>query len=201
MERNNFLPVKIVRPDHFELLGEGYVLLTAPHAAVPDLHIGQIVEDAALTSRSYAVVGKVSPEYQDLERVQVARTELQKSIIAMIQDSGIRHVIDIQGKEDTGVSIGTVGTTVSPETTELVRTRLAKTFAVNVNTQPEGLRPGNIIASDLIQDAVGESSIETLQLEFGQRERSLQRDMIVKGLVELVRLLNRRLEFRESSTE
>lgn len=197
------MPVKIVRLDHFELLGEGYVLLTAPHAAGPEaeLHTGQIVEDAALTSRSYAAVGKVSSEYQDPSRVQIARTEFRKSIIAMIQDNGIRYLLDIHGKKDAGVNIGTDGMTVSPEITELVKTRLSKTFAVNVNPEPVGFRPGSIIPSDSREDAVGGSSIETLRLEFGQRERDVQRDMIVNGLVELVTLLNQRLESRGGSTK
>src|SRR5712692_4305986 len=118
------MPLKITRADHVEFMGEGYVLLTAPHAAGPeaDLHTGQIVEDAALVSRSCAVIGKVSREYLDLTKIQAARTEFRKSIDTLLANNGIRIIFDIHGKKDPGVDIGTaLGETASEETTNLVR--------------------------------------------------------------------------------
>lgn len=189
------MPVKIVRRDHFELLGEGYVLLAAPHAAGPeaDLQTGQIVEDAALTSRCYAVVGKVSPEYRDLNRVQAAQTELRKSIDAMIEENGIRCLLDIRGKKDAGVKMVELdGTTISPATIEFVRTRLSKNFAVTGLLESAGSRPENNFTVYSKEDVRG-SSFEALQLQFGKRERELERELVVNSLVELVALLNQKL--------
>ncbi len=196
------MPFKIIRLDHHELLGEGYVLLTAPHAASPeaDLHTGQIVEDAALASRSYAVVGKVSRDYVDMNRVQVAQTEFRKSIDTMIEDNGIRCILDIHGKKDLGVDIGTaLGETASSQTTDLVRVRLAQDFAVKINEQYAGLKPGSIITSYSKKTSQGEFTLEALQVEFGHEERHNDRDKVVNDIAELVTLINRRLGFSERS--
>ena len=189
------MPIKIVRRDHFELLGDGYVLLTAPHAAGPeaDLHTGQIVEDAALTSRCYAIVGNVGPEYQDPNKIQTALTALRGSVGAMIEDNEIRCLLDIRGKKDGGVKmVESDGTTISPATIELVRTRLSKNFAVSGLLQSDGSRPENTFTVYSKEDVRG-SSFEALQLQFGKRERELERELVVTSLVELVALLNQKL--------
>ena len=123
------MPVKIIHPDHVEIVGLGRVLLTAPHATSPDadLHTGSIVEEAALTSRSYAVIGKVSKEFLDLTKIRSAKSEFRKGIETFIAEDGIRYVLDIHGKKDPGVDIGTaLGQMSSDSTMELVRARLVK---------------------------------------------------------------------------
>src|SRR5713101_7917728 len=103
------MPVKIIHPDHVEIVGLGHVLLTAPHIASPDadLHTGTIVEEAALTSRSYAVIGKVSKEFLDLGKIRSAKSELRKGIETFIAEDGIRYVLDIRGRKEPGVEIRT----------------------------------------------------------------------------------------------
>src|SRR5713226_1799323 len=110
------MPVKIIHPDHVEIVGLGHVLLTAPHIASPDaeLHTGPIVEEAALTSRSYAVIGKVSREFLDPDRNQSAKSEFRRGVEAFIAEDGIRYVLNIRGKKEPGVDIRTtVGQTSS----------------------------------------------------------------------------------------
>src|SRR5712664_5021914 len=113
------MPVKIIHPDHVEIVGLGHVLLTAPHIASPDadLHTGTIVEEAALTSRSYAVIGKVSREFLDLNRLQSAQSEFRKSIESFIAEDGIRYLLEIRGKKEPGVNIGTPSGQESPDST------------------------------------------------------------------------------------
>ncbi len=190
------MPLKIIRQDHYELLGEGYVLLTAPHAASPeaDLYTGQIVEDAALASRSYAIIGKVSRDYVGLNRVQTAQTEFRKSIEAMIEDNEIRCILDIHGKKAPGVDIGTgLRETASTLTTDLVRVRLSQDFAVKINEQYSGLKPASIISNYSGKTFQGKFTMEVLQLEFGHQERHDEREKVVNGIAELVTLINRRL--------
>src|SRR2546422_9097796 len=113
------MPVKIIYPDHVEIVGLGHVLLTAPHTASPDadLHTGSIVEEAALTSRSYAVIGKVSKEFLDLTKIRSAKSEFRKGIETFIAEDGIIYVLDIRGKMEPGVEIRTAdGQTSSPST-------------------------------------------------------------------------------------
>jgi len=189
------MPIKIVRPNHFELLGEGYVLLTAPHAAGPEaeFYTGKIVEDAALTSRCYAVAGSVSPEYQDPNRIQTARAELRSSVEAMLEENGINCLLDIRGKKDAGVEIGRSDRTmVSSTIIELVKAGLSKRFIVALAPQSGGPQP---------QDALklysgGEPLFEALSLSFGQTEIQLKRELVVNSLVELVALLNQELSFK-----
>jgi N-formylglutamate amidohydrolase len=179
------------------------VLLTAPHATGPeaDLHTGQIVEDAALASRSYAVVGKVSREYIDLNRVQAARTEFRKSIDALIDDDGIRCILDIHGKKEGGVDIGTgLGKTCTPEITELVKTFLSRDFSVTVDAKFQGLKPGSIVTTYEKTDSRGQFIVQAVQIEFGHRERSLDRDKVVNDIAQLVGLLNVKLGYAAAIT-
>ena len=190
------MPVKIIHPDHVEIVGLGHVLLTAPHTTSPDadLHTGTIVEEAALTSRSYAVIGKVSREFLDLNRIQSAQLEFRRSIEGFIAEDGIRYLLDIHGKEEPGVDIATTaGQTCSDSTTELVKSRLSKDFTVKVNSEYKGDEPGSIVTGYNRKDAEGNFVVETMQVEFGHEERQFQREKVISGISEIADLLNARL--------
>ena len=190
------MPIKIIHPDHVEIVGIGRVLLIAPHVASPDadLYTGSIVEEAALTSRSYAVIGKVSKEFLDLSKIQSAKSELRKGIETFIAEDGIRYVLDIRGKMEPGVEIRTpVGQTSSPSTTELVRTRLVKDFTVRVNDDYKELETGDVVPSYNSKDAKGDFVVETIEIEFGQDERQFQREKVISDLSEIADILNARL--------
>jgi hypothetical protein len=186
------MPVKIIHLDHVEIVGLGRVLLAAPHAASPnaDLHTGPIVEEAALTSRSYAVIGKVSREFLDPNRIQSAQSELRKSIEGFIAEDGIRYILDIRGKKEPGVDIETaVGQTSSDSTTELVRSRLVKNFTVKVNSE-YSREPGSMVTSYNRKDANGNFVVETIQVDFGHEERQFQREKVITDISEIADILN-----------
>ena len=194
------MPIKIVRPNHFELLGEGYVLLTAPHAAGPEaeLYTGKIVEDAALTSRCYAVAGNVSPEYEDPTRIQAARAELRSSVEAMLEENGIKCLLDVQSKKDAGVEIARSDRTmVSSTIIELVKAGLSKGFIVALAPQSGGPQPQGALKLY----SGGEPLFEALSLRFGQTEIQLKRELVVNSLVELVALLNRELSLKREAKQ
>ncbi len=190
------MPVKIIHSDHVEIVGLGRVLLTAPHTTSPDadLHTGSIVEEAALTSRSYAVIGKVSKEFLDLSKIQSVKSEFRKGIETFIAEDGIRYVLDIHGKKDPGVDIGTaLGQTSSDSTTELVRARLVKDFTVTMNTGFVKLEPGSMVTSYDRKDEKGDFVVETIQIDFGHEERQFQREKVIIDLSEIAHILNARL--------
>ena len=190
------MPVKIIHPDHVEIVGLGRVLVTAPHTTSPDadLYTGSIVEEAALTSRSYAVIGKVSREFLDPNKIQSAKSEFRKGIEAFITEDGIRYVLDIHGKRDPGVDIGTaLGQTSSDSTTELVRARLVKDFTVTLNTELVKLEPGSIVTSYNQKDEKGDFVVETIQIDFGHEERQLQREKVIRDIAEIADILSARL--------
>ncbi len=165
------MPVKIIHPDHVEIVGIGRVLLIAPHVASPDadLYTGSIVEEAALTSRSYAVIGKV-------------------------REDGIRYVLDIHGKKDPGVDIGTaLGQMSSDSTMELVRARLVKDFAITMDKEFVKPEPRSIVTSYSQKDEKGDFVVETIQIDFGHEERQFQREKVISDLSEIADILNGRL--------
>ena len=190
------MPVKIIHPDHMEIVGLGHVLLTAPHASSPeaDNHTGSIVEEAALTSRSYAVIGKVSKEFLDLHRIQAAHSEFRKGVAAFIEEDGIRYLLDIHGKKDPGVDVKTSpGLTSSDSTTGLVTSRLAKDFTVNVIEEFAKLEPGSVVSTYSRKSATGDFLLETVQIDFGQEERQFQREKVISDVSEIADILNSRL--------
>ena len=90
------LPIKILRHDHSEIIGMGYVLLTASHSTHSDIdNAGQLVEHAALASRAYGVVGKTGSTYQDNELLLSAQTDLRESIATIIEENGIKCILNI----------------------------------------------------------------------------------------------------------
>src|SRR6266705_6827035 len=196
------LPIKILRSDHTELVGSGFVLLTAPHATGHEAdHMGQIVEDAALASRAYAVIGKVGSQYSDPDRIETARTDFRKSIDSIIEEDAIKCVLDTKGKEETGVDVGTgLGSTCTDETGNLVKSFLSRDFAVTVNRKYQGMKPESVATSYHRVGSTGAFMVEAVQLEFGREERQLKRDKVVNDLAELVGLLNVKVGFVPSET-
>ena len=191
------MPVKIIHPDHVEIVGLGHVLLTAPHTTSPDadLHTGQIVEEAALTSRSFAVIGKVDREFLDPNRIQSAQLEFRKGIEGFVLEDGIRYILDIRGKKEPGVNIGTAGRqTCSDSTTELVKSRLVNDFTVTADSEDKVDEPGSTVPNYDRKDAKGNFAVETIQIQFGHEERQFLREKIIRDISEIADLLNARLE-------
>src|SRR5436190_23723584 len=85
------MPVKIIHPDHTEVVGEGLVLLFSPHIATSkrDLFTGQIVEEAALLSKSWAIVTKERKQLQSGDETESADVTLERSM----QNFGEGHAI------------------------------------------------------------------------------------------------------------
>lgn len=189
------MPVKIIHPDHLEIVGLGHVLLSAPHARSPDsdLHTGQIVEEAALTSRSFAVIGKVNKEFLDLARMQSAQSELRTSIESFVAEDGIRYVLHISGKQESGVNIGIVaGQTCSDSTVELVRSRLSQDFTVSVSNEYKAGEPATRVTSQNGKDVKGALHVDTIQIQFGHEERTFQRETVIRDISEIADILNTR---------
>ncbi len=195
------MPLKIIRKDHMEILGRGFVLLTATHMAVAeaDLHTGQIVEEAALLSKCYALIGKMNRELLDSKRIQSVHSEFRKSIQTLVDEDGIRCVLDIRGKKEAGVDIGTVRGECTPQsTTEMVKTRLARDFKVSMNAEYTGIELGSIVAAYVKENPKATLAVEAIQIEFGQEERTFHREKVIGDIVDIVGLVNQRLAFSES---
>jgi N-formylglutamate amidohydrolase len=186
--------LRVTHQGFYEILGEGVVLLTAPHAGGPtaDLLTGEIVEGVAVQSGCPGLVGNTSRENMDLNRAQAFDTGFRESIETLTQKNGLRLILDIHGKETRGVEIGTAdGKTASKETTDVAVRCLSRYFQVEVNKKYKGLRHGSIITTHHRKDPQGSYLVEAIQMEFGLKERSTSRSKTVNGLAEIVNLVNR----------
>jgi hypothetical protein len=190
------MPVKIVHPNHVEIVGLGRVLITAPHASTAnsDLHTGSIVEEAALTSRSFAAIGKVNRDFMDPDRLQSAESELRKGIENFKAEDGIRYHLDIHGKMEPGVTIRTpLGSVCSDSTMELVKLRLAKDFSLTVSSDTTTQRSTSPLSSPNPEGAKDDSTVETVKIEFGPEERQFQREKVISDISEIADILNAKL--------
>ena len=196
------MPIKILRPDHTELVGLGYVLLTGLHASGPktDLHTGLIVEDVALASRAYAVIGKVNSAYSDDDRLNSARADFMKTINEIIDENSIKCVLEIHGRQEPGVEIGTGhGRTCSDDIRDLLSSFLSRTFKVEMDDQPHDPKTGEGQGSYERRDATGALTVQSAQIIVGSEEREMRRDMLVDRLAELVGIINVKLGFGPSA--
>ncbi len=193
------MPIKILRPDHTELVGSGCVLLTAPHASGPktSLHTGQIVEDIALASRAYAVIGKVNSAYSDDDRLNSARADFIKTINEIIDENSIKCVLEIRGRQEPGVEIGTGhDMTCSDDIRNLLSSFLSRTFKVELDNHPHD--PRAEVGQDR-REATGTPTVQAAQITVGSEEREMRRDMLVDRLAELVGIINVKLGFDPSA--
>ena len=195
------MPLKIVRKNQVDIPGRGYMLLTAPHAIRPgaDLYMGQIVEDAALLSKSFAVIGKAGKEFDDPVAKQIAQSEFTESIQTFVQEDGLKCILDIRAKIEPGVSISLArDESASQSTTDLIKTRLASDFRLNV-------RVGNALR-DLASSGIALSNrgpddnfaLEEIRIEFGLEEKTLNSGKIIRGLADIVGLINQKAGHLES---
>jgi virulence-associated protein VagC len=190
------LPVKIVYPHHVEIVGTGHVLLMAPHvtSTEEDLHTGPIVEEAALTSRSFAVIGKVSREFTDTDTIQAARTDLRKSVEGYITEDEVKYLLQVQGTNEQGIDVTTApAQTCSDSTIEIVRSRLASNFEVRTTKELSELALHGTLADLSRKDGQGKFIVETICIGFGPDERQFQKEVLIRNLSEIVDILNGRV--------
>jgi len=184
------LPIKILHPNHTEVVGTGYVLLTTPHTTVPvELYPGTIVEDVALSSRACAVIGKNNPASNE-ERIHAARQEITERTSEIVKENGIKCVLEINSKTEPGLDILTnQGKTCSQETANLILTLLSKSFHVTIDQQPQTHETKGSSAPTRNLDP------QYVSVSIGSDELAMSRDKLVDQLTELVGLLNVRLGF------
>lgn len=154
------------------------------------------MEDSALLAKCYAVIGKISRDYLDLNRMESANSDFRGAIETLLDEEGVKYILDIHGKRDPGVEIGTaIGETASESTTRIVEEILTKTFKVTLNEHYKGMVLGNIVTTYNTKSAEGRFSLEALQIEFGEEERTLQRENIITSIALIVSALNNKLGY------
>ena len=198
------MPVKIIHPHHTEVVGEGLVLLFSPHITTSkrDLFTGQIVEEAALLSKSWAIVTKERKQLQSGDETESADVTLERSVQDFVEEYGIKCVIAISGAAEPGITVKSRGDgSESEEILDIIRSGLEPHFSVNPEVDQSGNRVLGLQGND--KEAVNSSaqSVQSIQIELGPEERSFRKDQIVNSVADIVVLINAKLGFSVSGDE
>ena len=198
------MPVKIIHPNHTEVVGEGLVLLFSPHITTSkvDLFTGQIVEEAALLSKSWAIISKERKQPQTGDETQSADATLEKSAQDFVEEYGIKCVIVISGAAEPGITVKSQGDgSESNEILDIIRSGLEPHFNVNPEVDQSGNRVLGLQGNDRGSDNSSAQSVQIIQIELGPEERGFRKDQIVNSFADIVSLINAKLGFSVSGDE
>ena len=194
------MPLKIIHPHHAEVMGRGLVLLSSPHitAAKRDLYAGQIVEEAALLSKSWAIIAKEGKQLGG-DEAQLAKSDLDKSVQDFIDEYGIKCLIAISGTAEPGITVKSQKDgSESEEILDIIKSGIEPHFRLNPDANQSGNRLSGSPTYDEPADGSSTHTANIIQIELGPEERSFRKDQIVNIVADIVGLINAKLGFSES---
>jgi len=194
------MPLKIIHPQHTEVMGTGLVLISSPPVRDPkrDLYTGQVAEETALLSRSWAIIARGIKLSEDEDKAREIWSDFEKSVQTLVGEYGIKCIIMIVGTREPGIIIkGHSDDSRAEEILEIVRSGLEPHFSTNSSTE----QTGNGLTKVTHQGAEEASNHErlTIQLQLGPDERGFMKDQLVNSITDIVGLINTRLGFSESN--
>jgi len=198
------MPLKIIHPDHTEVVGEGLVLLFSPHITTSkrDLYTGQIVEEAALLSKSWAIVAKERGHPQSGDETESAEATLEKSVQDFVEEYGIKCVIAIRGAAEPGIAVKSRGDGSGlEEILDIIRSGVEPHFSVKPDVDQPGNKVLGLQGNDREPDNSSAQSLHIIQIELGPEERSFRKDQVVNIVADIVGLINAKLGFSVSGDE
>jgi hypothetical protein len=169
-------------------MGTGLVLISSPPVKDPkrDLYTGQIAEEAALLSRSWAIIAREIKLDQEEDKARQVWSDFDKSVQTFVGEYGIKCIIMIVGTSQPGIMIKThPDDSTSEEILEIIRSGLEPHFSAKV-TNPEAEDASNQV-------------VPIVRLELGPDERGFMKDQFVNSVADIVGLINTRLGFSESN--
>ena len=196
------MPLKIIHPDHAEVMGVGVVLLSSPHTAATrrDLYTGPIVEEAALLSKSWAIIAKPIKPLQSGDETQSATLDLDKGVLEFVAEYGIRCVISVGGMVEPGITInGQADGLEWEEILDIIKSGLEPHFSINLIADQSKNGPSRTRSQNAGRDDLSSHSVYRIKLELGPEERGFRKDQIVNSLADIVGLINAKLGFSEDS--
>ncbi len=198
------MPLKIIHPHQTEVVGEGLVLLFSPHITTSkrDLYTGQIVEEAALLSKSWAIIAKERKQLQSGDETQSADANLEKSVQDFVEEYGIKCVIAISGAAEPGITVRSQGDgSESNAILDIIRSGLEPHFNVNPEVDQSGNRVLGLQDNDRGANKSSPQSVQIIQIELGAEERGFRKDQIVNCVADIVGLINAKLGFSVGGDE
>ena len=183
-------------------MGVGVVLLFSPHitTAKRDLYTGQIVEEAALLSKSSAIIAKENKQLQSGDEAQPDKLDFDKGLQDFVTEYGIKCIISIGGTGEPGVTLKSQTDGLeSEEILDIVKSGLEPHFSINTEADQSENRLLRLRNDDAGRDDSPTHSVHMIQVDLGPEERSFRKDQIVNGLADIVGLINAKLGFSEDS--
>ena len=193
------MPLKIIHPRHTEVMGTGLVLISSPPVIGPkgDFNAGQIAEEVALLSRSWAIIAREIKQDQEGDRVLQAGSDFDKSVQTFVAEYGIKCIIMIVGTSEPGIMIkGYPVDSRSEEMLEIVRSGLEPHFSTNSTTEHAGNGPTKVTVQGT-EDTSGHT-LPIVRLELGPDERGFMKDQFANTIADIIGLINTGLGFSES---
>ena len=193
------MPLKIIHPQHTEVMGTGLVLISSPPVIGQkgDLNAGQIAEEVALLSRSWAIIAREIKQDQEGDKVLQAGSDFDKSVQTFVREYGIKCIITIVGAIEPGIMIkGYRDDSRSEEILEIVRSGLEPHFSTNSTTEHAGNGSARV-TNQGAEDASGQT-LPIVRLELGPDERGFMKDQFVNSITDIIGLINTGLGFSES---
>jgi len=135
------MPLKIIHPLHTEIMGTGLVLISSPPAKSPkrDIYTGQIAEEVALLSRSWAIIAREIRQDQKEDNALQTGSDFDKSVQAFVGEYEIKSIISIIGTMEPGITIkGSSDDSKSEEILEIIRSGLEPHFRTNLSRENVG---------------------------------------------------------------
>ena len=193
------MPLKIIHPRHTEVMGTGLVLISSPPVIGQkgDLNAGQIAEEVALLSRSWAIIAREIKQDQEGDKVLQAGSDFDKSVQTFVKEYGIKCIIMIVGTSEPGIMIkGYPDDSRAEEILEIVRSGLEPHFSTNSTTEHAGNGSARV-TNQGAEDASGQT-LPIVRLELGPDERGFMKDQFVNSITDIIGLINTGLGFSES---
>jgi len=194
------MPLKIIHPLHTEVMGTGLVLISSPPARNPkrDLYAGQIVEEAALLSRSWAIIAREVKQDQEEDEAGQVWSDFDKSVQTFVGEYGIKCIIMIVGTSEPGIIIrGYSEDSRTEEILEIVRSGLEPHFSTHSSTEHADDRLAKV--TDHGAEDASNHTLLIVRLELGPEERGFTKDQFVNSITDIIGLINTRLGFSESN--
>jgi hypothetical protein len=198
------MPLKIIHTNHTEVMGTGLVLLSNPRIGTSEreLYTGQIVEEAALLSKSWAIIAKEKKQPQGMDEAQPVEPSLDKTVHDFVKEYGIKCVITISGVAEPGITIKSQSEgSESEEILDIIRSGLEPHFSVNPHVDHSGNSGTGLQGNDRLADDPSVQSVQIIKIELGPEERSFRKDEIVHSVADIVGLINAKFGFSVSGQE
>jgi hypothetical protein len=171
-------------------MGTGLVLISSPPVRDPkrDLYTGQIAEEAALLSRSWAIIAREIKLDQEEDKAGQVWSDFDNSVQVFVGEYGIKCIIMIVGTREPGIIIkGYSDDSTSEEILEIIRSGLEPHFATKVTK----------VTNPAAEDASNQV-LPIVRLELGPDERAFMKDQFVNSITDIIGLINTGLGLSES---